>query len=209
MSVRQHLLHCRRQIHSDSIETALSLKQHPDAKDIMSRRIPRIFRCLGIAAALLFLYTGPLHAGVGIGVLDFELKDITSNPNTPDETARAATLKPELERALQQCRYDIVPITAEQQTGAAKGAGYLYDHPDEAAVLGETIGARFIVVGRISKPSFLFVHFLARLVDVKTQKIVGDFVVELKGKHIELTGKGIQRLAQQVDEGIRRYLGLQ
>jgi len=38
-----------------------------------------------------------------------------------------------------------------------------------------------------------------------TKKVVNDFVVEVKGRHIKLTGKGIQRLAQQVDEGIQRY----
>jgi hypothetical protein len=28
-----------------------------------------------------------------------------------------------------------------------------------------------------------------------TEKIIGHFVMELKGKHLEITGKGIQRLA--------------
>jgi len=175
----------------------------------MNDQTSRTFRYFGVAAALLFLYADPLQAAVGIGVLDFELKDITSNPNIPEETARAATLKPELERALQQRHYDIIPVTNDQQTNATKGVGYLYDHPDEAAALGETTGARFIIVGRVSKPSFLFVHFLARLVDVKTKQAVNDFVVEVKGQHIKLTGKGIQRLAQEVDEGIQRYPGLQ
>jgi hypothetical protein len=46
-------------------------------------------------------------------------------------------------------------------------------------------------------------------VDVKTKNVVNDFVVEVKGQHIKLTGKGIQRLAQEVDEGIQRYPGLQ
>jgi hypothetical protein len=173
----------------------------------MNYQILRIFRCFGAAAVLLFLYAGPLYAAVGVGVLDFELKDITSNPNIPEETARAATLKPELERALQQRHYDIIPVTSDQQTNATKGTGYLFDHPDEAAVLGETNGSRFIIIGRINKPSFLFVNFQARLVDVKTKKVVNDFIVEVKGQHIKLTGKGIQRLAQQIDEGIQRYLG--
>lgn len=172
----------------------------------MNIRTPDISRSFGLIAVLLFLFASPASAAAGIGIPDFELKDITSNPNIPEEVARTATLKPALEHALRQRHYDIIQITSEQQTAASKGGGYLYDYPDEAAALGETAGARFIVVGRVSKPSFLFVHFMARLVDVKTKKVVNDFVVEVKGQHMKLTGKGIQRLAQEIDEGIQAYL---
>ncbi|MGZ8975713.1 MAG: hypothetical protein ACXW17_21065, partial [Methylomagnum sp.] len=53
------------------------------------------------------------------------------------------------------------------------------------------------------KASYLFVYFQAHLIDTRTQRRVGDYYVEVKGQQQKITPKGIARLAEQIDEGLR------
>jgi hypothetical protein len=140
-----------------------------------------------------------------IGFLDFELNDLTLQPNMPEEIERTASIRPLLEKSfLSKGGYRIVSIHPEAQAEANQGFGYLFDHHDVAAQLGATAGADWVVVGRVHKASFLFVYFKAHLINAKTKQIVGDYVVEVKGPQKKLTIKGVENLAEQIDATLRK-----
>ena len=134
-----------------------------------------------------------------IAILDFELKDLTPTPNGAEELARTASLGPLLRTELNHLdKVSTVNIDAEAQSDADKGAGYLFDRPELAAELGATVGADYVAVGRLHKPSFLFAYLKVLLVDVKKKTLIGDYTVEIKGSVKKITQRGITRLASKI-----------
>lgn len=149
---------------------------------------------------ILLLLSGPAGAGTPIAVLDFELNDITSLPNTPAERIRTVSIKPLLEEALvQRGAYQIIPISPAAQEMANSGFGYLFRFDEQAVKLGEQSGADWVIVGQHSKPSYLFSYLMAHLIDVRTKKRVADFDIELKGNHETVTRHAVKRLAEKID----------
>lgn len=163
----------------------------------ISRRT--VFFLNGIVLFMVML-AHPVFAQPKIAVLDFELRDLTLLPETPEELARTASVKPMLETQLLQSGYEIVQIPLDQQKQAASGFGYLFDHHDLAAQLAQKVHADYVVVGRLHKPSFLFVYLMAHLVDVKNGTLMGDYLSEVKGGEKKLTGKGVKSLAGQINK---------
>jgi len=163
-------------------------------------------RCLLSALMLLApAYDGVADAAIRIAVLDFELNDITSLPNTPGERIRTASIKPLLEQALvRHGDYRIIEINPSARQAANSGFGYLFRFDEEAAKLGKQAGADWVIVGRHSKPSFLFSYLMAHLIDVESQKRVAGFDVELKGNHEKVTLHGAKNLAGKIDNVISR-----
>jgi len=145
------------------------------------------------------LATGSLsQADTRVAVLDFELNDLTGiTPIPHEELERTATLAPLLRESLGQKGYTVIMIRPEEQRRANSGFGYLYDHPDEAASLGQRFGADAVVVGLIHKPSFLFAYLKTRLVSPTAP--LGESVVEIKGSAKKVTERGIRNLAHQID----------
>ena len=143
-----------------------------------------------------------------IAILDFELNDLTlnltANPVNPEEVERTASIQPMLQKALEaKGGYKIIDIDLKTQEKANAAFGYLYDHNDVAAELGQSVGADWIVVGRIHKASFLFVYLKAQLINTKTKQLVDIYSVEIKGQQKKITPKGVNRLAQQISETLR------
>ncbi len=134
----------------------------------------------------------------GIAVLDFELVDLTLDARNFTELERTASIKPMLEKALIDSSQATVAVEPAAQRAADKGVGYLFDHADVAAALGRSVGAKWVVVGRVHKPSFLFAYLKARLIDVASSEQVAELVVEVKGPQKELTQRGVKNLAQQI-----------
>lgn len=134
-----------------------------------------------------------------IAILDFELKDLTLKPGIPQEIERTASVKPMLEEELAKSGYGIVSIPLDAQIGATAGVGYLFDHHDIAAQLAQKYGADYVIVGRLHKPSFLFVYLMAHLIDVKGQRLVADYLSEVKGGDKKLTRKGVESLVVKVN----------
>ena len=148
-------------------------------------------------------------AGASVAVLDFELKDLTLQPGTAVELERTAAIAPLLAEVLsEKYGYRIVSLDPATQANANVGFGYLFDHHNVAAGLGRDVGARWVVVGRVHKASFLFVYFLAHVVDAQSGKLVGDVAVEVKGPQRELTIRGIESLAQRTATSIERATGV-
>ncbi|MGZ8095453.1 MAG: DUF2380 domain-containing protein [Methylosarcina sp.] len=159
----------------------------------------RIILCIPLMASSLG------QAAERIAVLNFELNDITSLPNTPEERRRTASIRPLLEQALSEAGdYEIIHINARDQTAANSSFGYLYRFPELAAQLGERFGADWVIVGQHSKPSFLFSYLLANVVHVKNRSIAVSYAIELKGKHEKVTQKGVKSLAGKIHGSLER-----
>jgi hypothetical protein len=155
---------------------------------------------------LLILFSFPVFADTRIAVLDFDLNDLTLLPRTPEELERTASVAPLLRAALvKKGGYELVTIDPEMQAKADVSFGYLFEHLDVAADLGRRFEVDWIAVGRVHKPSFLFVYLKVRLVNVKTQRLAGDYVVEVKGYLKKLTERGAASLAERIDQTIKSW----
>jgi Protein of unknown function (DUF2380) len=165
-------------------------------------RLVRMCRSGGVIA-LCGLLSFSAAADIKIAILEFELYDLTLDPRRPEELERTASIKSSLQKTLhRKGGYDLIEINPGAQEEANAGFGYLFDHHDAAARLGKDFGADWILVGRVHKASFLFVYFMAHLVNAHTQELVGDYIVEVKGPQRMLTIKGVERLAEKVDTTI-------
>ncbi len=162
-------------------------------------------RWILLLGVMMALSCGASVAETQILILDFELNDIAGILPTPkEELERTASLGPLLRDAISKnAGYKVLPINKDDQAKAAVGFGYLLDHSDEAAKLGKQLGADFVVVGQIHKPSFLFAYLRVHLVDVNSGKLVGNHYVEIKGSTKKVTEKGVANLANYIDETIR------
>lgn len=141
-----------------------------------------------------------------IAVFDFELNDITSLPNTSDEIQRTASFKPLLENVINSLGgYEIIQINTKEYNLQNAGLGYLYRFHDISASLGEEVGAKWVIVGQHSKPSFLFSYIMANLVNVKTKKLVARYEIELKGNHKKVTNRGIKAISKKLINKIEKY----
>ncbi len=160
---------------------------------------------LNTTAALLMilLSSSTGYAAQRIAILDFELNDITSLPNTTTELQRTASMAPLLIKALSQTGcYEIVPIEASTQKSANAGFGYLFRFHDVAARLGKKPGADWIIVSQHSKPSFLVSYLMAQVINVRTQSLVAEIDIELKGNHTKVTERAVHRLSRDIIDTI-------
>jgi len=154
---------------------------------------------------IVLLLSNAAHAAQRIAILNFELNDITSLPNTPQEQQRTASIQPLLEQAISNVGdYEIIHINAEAQASANSSFGYLFRFNDLAAKLGEQFGADWIIVGQHSKPSFLFSYLMVHLINVKTQTLTARYDVELKGTHEKVTNRGVSSLANKIHASINK-----
>lgn len=144
------------------------------------------------------LFSGSVFAEVRIALLDFELKDVTLLPNRPEEIERTASIKPLLTAELQKAGFIMLSVESTAQQAANMGEGYLFDHADVAAQLGKKVGADYVIVGRLHKPSFLFAYLLTEIVDVKSGGLIDSLSVETKGSEKKLTAKAIEMLADKI-----------
>jgi len=162
-------------------------------------------KSMAIALVMGLLPLSDADAATRIAVLNFELNDITSLPNTPQEQLRTASIAPLLEQAISRSGdYEIIHINAEAQAAANASFGYLFHFHDLAAKLGEQFGADWVIVGQHSKPSFLFSYLIAHLINVKTQTLAASYAVELKGNHEKVTQRGVKSLANKIHTSINR-----
>lgn len=160
-----------------------------------------ISQCL--IAIICLIDSHSANAVSRIAILDFELNDITSLPNTPEELIRTASIKPLLEQAIaKEGGFEIIQINAQAHHTANAGFGYLFNFNDVAAELGKQVGADWVIVGQHSKPSFLFSYLMAHLVNVKNQSLSARYDIELKGNHAKVTERGIKALANKITEAM-------
>jgi TolB-like protein len=152
---------------------------------------------------ILLLSASPGASATDIAVLEFELNDLTLNPNLVEETERTATLRPLLvEQFTDHHNITVIANPPTARVEANKGKGYLFDRPALVAKIGREIGVDWVVSGRLHKASYLFVYLKAQLINTKTSQVTADFVVEIKGPQKKLTKKGVESLAQQINTAL-------
>lgn len=170
----------------------------------IAKLITKQLYSLSVTALFFAISSLSVAADTRVAVLEFDLKDVTLTAHDPQELERTASIKPLLQGALEkQGEYEMVLVNKNAQTEYDPGFGYLFNHHDVAADLGEKYGAEYVVVGRVHKPSALFAYLMAHLVDVKTKSLIGDYIVEVKGPQIKITEKGVETLAKQIHETIQ------
>ena len=74
-----------------------------------------------------------------------------------------------------------LPVDPKFVATADAGVGYLFEHHDVAAEVGSELGAEWILLGRLHKPTFLFAYLMVHLIKVDSGQLRGDFIVEVKG----------------------------
>lgn len=153
-------------------------------------------------AIFLCLFSVEVCAETSIAILDFELKDLTLAPRIPAEIERTAGIKAMLEGELKRAGYKIIAVDLDAQREANAGFGYLFDHSDIAAELAKKAGAEYVLVGRLHKPSFLFAYIMGHLVRVSDGQLIGNYISETKGGDKKLTLKGIESLADKIDNDL-------
>lgn len=161
-----------------------------------------------LALFLLTFFSLNSYAGQRIAILDIELSDMTFLPNTAQELQRTASIQSLLEQALNlKGEYEIIHIAPQAQQKANAGVGYLFRFDDLVAKLGEQYAADWVVVGRHSKPSFLYSHLMLHLIQTSSQVSVAAFDVELKGTHEKVTQRAVNKLADNIHKRIKKLLG--
>jgi hypothetical protein len=170
---------------------------------MISEGIMNIFKSTAILFTAWILLSNVSHAATRIAVLAFELNDITSLPNTPQEQQRTASMQNLLEKALSDYgQYEIIHIDPKEQAKANSSFGYLFNFDDQAAKLAEEVNADWVIVGQHSKPSFLFSYLIAHLINVKEQTLKARYAIELKGTDIKVSERGVKSLAKKINESI-------
>jgi Protein of unknown function (DUF2380) len=143
-----------------------------------------------------------------VAILEFELSDITTLPNTPAELARTQSMRPLLVEAMAQIGgYNFVHIPVEAQHQADAGVGYLFRFHDITAQLAKSYVADWVILGRHSKPSFLESSLIVDVIDVSTEKRIAELNVDLKGNHRKVTERAIKRLAVKINQVISSMPG--
>jgi len=153
-------------------------------------------------AIFLCSFSVGIYAETSIAILDFELSDVTMAPRIPAEIERTASIKAMLEGELKRAGYNIISIDLDTQHEANGSFGYLFDHNDVAAELGKKVGADYVLVGRLHKPSFLFAYLMGHLVKTGSGGLIENYVVETKGGDKKLTLKAVETFASNMDKNL-------
>lgn len=149
------------------------------------------------------LFSTNLFAVPTLAVLDFELNDLTRVSDNSEEVKRTASLAPMLRRALViDHEYPLATVPDEMYDNANKGVGYLFSHTTDAAQLGKKVGADWVVITRLNKPSFLFSYLIAQVVNVKTHLAYPELIVEIKGPQQVMSEQGIKKIAEKITQQI-------
>ena len=167
------------------------------------------FHKISLKLLLLILTTTfniSANAEIKIAILDFELNDITQLPYVKSEIIRTASFKPLLEQSLKDSGgYKIIQISTKDYNISNAGLGYLYKFHDISASLGHKYNADWIIVGQHSKGSFLYSYLLVNLINIKTNRLVAHYDIELKGTHKKVTEHGIKALLRKIVTTINSY----
>jgi hypothetical protein len=152
----------------------------------------------GLRLLFVLLTFAASAAARSLAVLDFELVDTTLAVGDPGQIERTQQLAPMLREALAARGVELIDIPATTAAAANHGVGYLFDHPELAATLAGSGGADTIAVCRHDRPTALFSYLCIRVVEAARSRVIGDFVVEIKGQFSVTAPRGVARLADDI-----------
>jgi hypothetical protein len=176
---------------------------------IRGRRIARevVFRSLGLSLVLVAASTRPARAqsAAPVVVVNFSVYTAGATQQAPSDTANAAVatgvVRTRLADRIGARLIDSVRTAAASATPEATAAAG--DKPCNVIVacvraVGRSLGARWVVMGRVSKTSELIWLLSGDLVDVETGKLLLDDTTELKGDPAVMIPAGVKLFADRV-----------
>jgi hypothetical protein len=181
----------------------------------MSKRIALSLSRLAApcAAALLIAASGALaqsgdasaKAQVKVAMLDLAFYGKRANDLFPGDTAMASTATAVMRKGLtgQPGITFADSATVAKAASGPKAMALVQDVPCNVVVacareVGQELGAKWVVMGKISKTSDLIWIFSGELIDVASGKLVLDDSYELKGIASDMVPKGAEVFARRV-----------
>jgi hypothetical protein len=171
-------------------------------------------RCVAICAAALTLAVSgvgaqsgstPPKAQVKVAMLDLAFYGKRANDLFPGDTAMATTATAVMRKGLTgQPGIDFVDSASVAKAVASPTAmAVVQDRPCNVVVacaraVGQELGTKWVVMGKISKTSDLIWIFSGELIDVPSGKLVLDDSYELKGIASDMVPKGAEVFARRV-----------
>lgn len=181
----------------------------------MSKSILRFAsRCAAVCAAALTIAASGVHAQSGstspnaqvkVGMLDLAFYGKRANDLLPDDSAMAMTATAVMRAGLTN-KPGIVFVdsaTVAKTAAGPKAKALVQDVPCNVVVacareVGQELGAKWMIMGKISKTSDLIWIFSGELIDVASGKLVLDDSYELKGIASDMVPKGAEVFARRV-----------
>jgi TolB-like protein len=146
-----------------------------------------------------------VSAPVKVAMLDLAFYGKRANDIFPGDTAMADTATAVMRKALAAAPgiefVDAATVAKATDSPAAKAI--VQDRPCNVVVacarsVGQQLGAKWVVMGKISKTSDLIWIFSGELIDVASGKLVLDDSYELKGIAKDMVPKGAEVFARRV-----------
>jgi hypothetical protein len=144
-------------------------------------------------------------AEVKVAMLDLAFYGKRANDLFPGDTAMASTATTVMRKGLtgQPGITFADSATVAKTTAGPKAMAVVQDVPCNVVVacareVGRELGARWVVMGKISKTSDLIWIFSGELIDVSSGKLVLDDSYELKGIASDMVPKGAEVFARRV-----------
>jgi len=170
--------------------------------------------CFARAALALLSFLPPPLAGAqaappAVAVLDVALYTAGANTQEAGDTGRAvlatAVLRHVLDSLLGERVADASAVRAQARTSAAAIGG---DKACNVVVAcaratGGALGARWVVMAKVSKTSNLIWLLTGQLIEVSTGRILMDDTTELKGDPEAMIGAGVRIFAERVSRMVR------
>jgi hypothetical protein len=150
---------------------------------------------------------GAATAPPRVAVLDVAFYGAGANSIERGDSATAATATARLRQALREA--GTFELADSSRVSAAAGELAAAGIPcntslDCARKVGRRLGARWVVVGKVSKLSNLIWYFSGQLVDVDTGRLLMDDEFELKGVRDDMVPRGATALARRVVKAAQR-----
>jgi hypothetical protein len=162
---------------------------------------------LAIATAGLGAQSGgsSANAPVKVAMLDLAFYGKRANDLLPNDSAMALTATSVMRKGLtNQPGVSFVDSASVAKAVASPSAmAIVQDRPCNVVVacaraVGQELGAKWVVMGKISKTSDLIWIFSGELIDVASGKLVLDDSYELKGIASDMVPKGAEVFARRV-----------
>lgn len=152
-----------------------------------------------VLAVCLAAHSAPAAAGVKTAVFPFDLIDDSqegeANGVRADQTQRLALISRELRDMLvKDGRYEPVDIAAIRDEITAKAPIYKCNGCEDA--LTREVGAELAMIGTVQKVSNLILNINLYIRNVKTEKIVREYSVDVRGNTDESWSRSLRYLVK-------------
>lgn len=172
----------------------------------MTSPLSAIVSAAGALAASALLAAAPAPRPT-VALFDVAFYGARANSIEPGDSATAAVATGRLWQALREAGTldlaDSARVAAESAALAPTGIA-CNTSIDCARRVGRRLGARWVVLAKVSKLSNLIWYFSGQLVDVDTGRLLMDDEFEIKGVRDDMVPRGASALARRVVRAAER-----